>query len=62
MKIVKRNFMSSPSGSITIWLIPTSFYFSGKIGGIVYHREWIWWILLPTLFLFWVFLNFKIKK
>jgi len=49
-------------GSMTIWLIPTMTYFFGKFGGITYHREWIWWVIIPVLFLGWLLLNFKIKK
>ena len=62
MKIVKRSFMSNPKGSMTIWFIPTMFYFFGKVSGMNYHREWIWWVALPALFLSWVLFNFKIKK
>ena len=62
MKIVKRSFMSNPIGSMTIWLMPTMCYFFGKVGGMTYHREWIWWVALPVLFSGWILLNFKIKK
>jgi hypothetical protein len=47
---------------MTIWLIPTMSYFFGKVGGIEYNREWIWWVGIPTLILGWLVLNFKIKK
>jgi hypothetical protein len=62
MKIVKRSIFSNPIGSMTIWLIPTMSYFFGKVGGIEYNREWIWWVGIPTLILGWLVLNFKIKK
>jgi FtsH-binding integral membrane protein len=62
MQIVKRSFISNPMGSMTIWLIPTMSYFFGKFGGITYHREWMWWVMILVLFLGWLLLNFKIKK
>lgn len=62
MKIVKRSIFSNPTGSMTIWLIPTMSYLFGKVGGIEYNREWIWWVGIPTLILGWLVLNFKIKK
>jgi hypothetical protein len=61
MKIVKRNF-ANLAGSISIWLIPMLSYLFGKVGGVEYHREWIWWVGIPTLILGWLLLNFKIKK
>jgi len=61
MKIVKRNF-ANPIGSMSIWLIPMISYLFGKFAGIEYHREWIWWVGIPTLILGWLLLNFKIKK
>ncbi len=62
MKLVKRGFASQPLGSMTLWLIPTMSYMFGKVVGITYHREWIWWVGIPTMFLVWVLLNWKIKK
>jgi hypothetical protein len=62
MKLVKRGFSSQPLGSMTLWLIPTMSYMFGKVVGIIYHREWIWWVMIPILILSWVLLNWKIKK
>ena len=61
MKIVKRE-LSQPLGSMTLWFIPTMTYIFGKVGGMTYHCEWIWWVTIPTLVLGWVLLNWKIKK
>jgi hypothetical protein len=61
MRLVKRG-LQPPVASITLWLIPTLTYTIGKVGGVEYHREWIWWIAIPTMFLLWVLLNWKIKK
>jgi hypothetical protein len=62
MKLVKRGFASQPLGSMTLWLIPTFTYIIQKVCGITFHREWIWWVGIPTMFLVWVLLNWKIKK
>jgi hypothetical protein len=37
-------------------------YVVAKIVGVTYHREWIWWVAIPTMFLIWGLLNWKIKK
>jgi hypothetical protein len=34
----------------------------GKVGGMTYHREWIWWVGIPTLILGWALLNWKIEN
>jgi hypothetical protein len=61
MKIVKRETGCAICTS-TLWLIPTMSYVVGKIIGMTYHREWIWWVAIPTMFLIWGLLNWKIKK
>jgi hypothetical protein len=61
MKIVKRETGCAICTS-TLWLIPTMSYVVGKIIGITYHREWIWWVAIPTMFLIWGLLNWKFKK
>ena len=61
MKIVKRG-LQPPVTSITLWSIPTLTYIIGKVGGVEYHREWIWWVVIPVMFLIWVLINWKIKK
>ena len=62
MKIVKRSFASQPLGSITLWLIPTMSYLFMKMNGVEFHREWIWWVGIPTMFLVWVLINWRIKN
>lgn len=63
MKIVKRSLYSNPTGSMTIWLIPTMSYLMQKAGGMQFNKyEWIWWVGIPTLILGWLLLNFKIKR
>jgi hypothetical protein len=61
MKIVKRE-----NGCVictsSMWLIPTISYMFGKVGGMTYHREWIWWVGIPTLILGWILLNWKIEN
>lgn len=62
MKITKRKY-SSPLNSGVIWFMPTMTYILLSINGAIRpDREYIWFIGLPTLFLFWCFINFKIKK
>jgi hypothetical protein len=61
MRLVKKE-MYRPLSTITLWLIPTMTYLIGKIGGLTYHREWIWWVMIPVMILIWVLLNWKIKK
>jgi hypothetical protein len=62
MKIVKKGFSSQPRATISLWLIPTMFYLLQKFLGIAFHREWVWWVGISTMFLVWVLLNWKIKK
>lgn len=63
MKIVKRSWMSSPVYSVNLWAIPLMFYSIQKYVGIIRpDREWIWWVLIPTSFLFWFVINFKVVK
>lgn len=62
MKIEKR-FFASPMTTISLWMIPTLMYGLGKLAGAVYNEyEWVWWFGIPTLFLAWFILNFKIVK
>ena len=61
MEIVKRE-NGCPICSSTLWLIPTMSYVVAKSVGVTYHREWIWWVVIPTMFLIWGLLNWKFKK
>jgi hypothetical protein len=61
MKLFKRKDVCAPC-TASLWLIPTMSYIFGKVGGLTYNREWIWWVGIPTMFLIWVLLNWKIKK
>lgn len=60
VKIVKRENGCAICTS-TLWLIPTLTYTIGKVGGFIYHREWIWWVVIPVMVLIWVLLNWKIE-
>ena len=42
-KIKRRSIFANPILSLQIFLIPLMTYFFGKIGGIKYHTEFIWW-------------------
>jgi hypothetical protein len=62
IKITRRVF-SNPIGSMSLWLIPLINYVLIKsITEKNVDREWIIWILLPSLFIIWFFINFKIEK
>jgi hypothetical protein len=61
MEIVKRENGCAIRSS-TLWLIPTMSYVVAKSVGVTYHTEWIWWVVIPTMFLIWGLLNWKIKK
>lgn len=63
MRIVKRSLRSNPKGSFTLWGIPIMTYIIMKVSGTVsFHKEWLWWVAIPTLFVVWVLINWKIKK
>jgi hypothetical protein len=44
----------------SLWWVPTMTYFFMKMNGFEFHNEWIWWLAIPTMFLIWVLLNWKI--
>jgi len=44
----------------SLWWIPTTTYLFMKINGVEFHNEWIWWLAIPTIFLIWGLLNWKI--
>jgi hypothetical protein len=63
MKITKRAGYQSPTGTMTIWLIPTISYILQKLCGIQFNQyEFVWWIVIPVLFIVWFILNFKVTK
>ena len=61
-KIKSRSIFTNPILSLQIFLIPLLTYFFGKISGLKYHSEFIWWIILPLLLMFWFITNFKFVK
>jgi len=62
MKIVKREF-GCPICTTSIWWVPTITYLIMKINNAISsNREWLWWVAIPTMFLIWVLINWKIKK
>ena len=63
MKINKRVGYQSPTGTMTIWLIPTISYLLQKLCGMNFNQyEYVWWIVIPVLFIVWFTLNFKLTK
>lgn len=63
MKIVKKRNYPSAWASAPLWVIPTFNYILQKAIGIQHNNlEWLWWVVIPTIFTFWFLLNFKIVK
>jgi hypothetical protein len=63
MKISKRAEHQSPTGTMTIWLVPTISYLLQKLWGINFKQyECVWWIVIPILFTVWFTFNFKVTK
>ena len=63
MKISRRNEYMSPFSTVSLWAIPTMTYSLQKMLGVHFNQyEFIWWIGIPTMFVVWFMLNFKITK
>jgi hypothetical protein len=63
MKLVRRNENVNPSGSSQLWGVSLFMYITAKGMGIIDpEREWIWWGVIPSLFVVWVIMNWKIVK
>lgn len=63
MKLVRRNKNVNPLETSPLWGIALFSYIMVKgMGVIIPEREWIWWIALPSLFMIWVIMNWKIVK
>jgi len=62
MKITKRECVR-PGATAMIWAIPTMSYTLQKLAGIQMNsREWLWWTVIPGLFILWAIINFKLVK
>lgn len=63
MKVITRKGMCAICTS-SVWWIPTITYLTFKFVGnnIKPEREWIWWVAIPTMFLVWFLINYKIKR
>jgi len=60
-KINKRK-LSNPKASLSLVLIPLFNYLLLKLLNIEMHKEYLWFIVIPFMFIIWFFLNFKISK
>jgi hypothetical protein len=60
-KINKRKF-SNPKANLALILIPSFNYLLLKLSNVEMHREYLWFVLIPFMFIIWFFLNFKISK
>ena len=63
MRIVKRKY-AQPISTFILWvLIPLFIYLIGKAGMLVYNEyEWVWWVIIPTLLILWLAINYKTKE
>jgi len=62
-KLVKRSKHNSPSTTLPMFVIPTFTYSFMKIAGVEFNQyEFIWWIIIPALFISWLYINFKVKE
>ena len=63
MKIIRRDSYIHPASTSPLWVIPSISYLLQKLIGLEFNeREYAWWIGIPTVFIFWFLLNFKIIK
>ena len=65
MKVVRRNKLINPLSTIPLplWVTSLLMYIMVKrMGIIIPEREWAWWVLISTLFMVWVIINWKIVK
>lgn len=65
MKIVRRNENVNPLETSQLWGISLFSYIMVKGMGIRIidpEREWVWWVGIPSLFMVWVIMNWKIVK
>jgi hypothetical protein len=62
-KVVRRNKNINPIASIPLWGVSLFSYIMAKGMGIIDpEREWAWWVLIPSLFMVWVIMNWKIVR
>jgi hypothetical protein len=62
MKIVKRD-LARPIPTATVWAIPTMSYLIQKSVGVPMNDlEYLWWLTIPSLFVLWMAINYKIVK
>ena len=60
---IKRTRIYAPLLSLHMFTIPVLIYGFGKMMGVEYNQyEFVWWILIPAMAIFWFFFNFKIVR
>lgn len=60
---IKRTRFCNPLLSLHMFTIPVLVYGFGKMAGVEYNQyEFVWWILIPAMAIFWFFFNFKVVK
>jgi hypothetical protein len=54
---------TKPLTSVILWVMPLIVYILGKLAGVNYNEyEYIWYIVVPALFVLWLYANFKIIR
>ncbi len=62
MRIAKRDF-GRPIATAPLWVVPTISYIMQKgIGITMNNLEWLWWVTIPSMFVLWLAINYKIVK
>lgn len=62
MKIIRRNPYVSPISSIIIWLMPLVQYPMLKMSNAIQRNEWIYPMIIVSMFLLWLIANWKLEK
>jgi len=61
MKVIKRDGVCGICTS-QIFVIPSITYSTLKIIGTTFNYEWVWGLSIPSFFVIWVLINYKIQR
>ncbi len=63
MKISRKNKYISPMSTTPLWFIPSMTYLIQKVTGVQHNQyEYMWWVVIPIMFVIWFMMNYKIEK
>jgi FtsH-binding integral membrane protein len=61
--MITKKEWARPVSTAMIWAMPTMTYTLQKTIGVQMNtHEWLWWAVIPGLFVLWFFINFKLVK